>query len=182
MGKLRIGARWAALAGTGGALIAFAASPLAADPLGPYAAACAAGSDRPAVLVRVIGFKAREGRVRVQAYGGDPAHYFDKGSYLKRIELPVPAQGPVEICVPLPKPGIYAVTVRHDADGTGKTSMADGGGMSGNPSMSLWEVMLHRKPAPEKVEVRVGDGVVTVPVVLNYVQGGSFRPVSVAAR
>ena len=178
MEKLRI----AALGGIGGALIALAAPPAAAEALGPYAAACAAGADRPAMLVRVTGFKARAGGVRVQAYGGDPARYFDKGSYLKRIDLPVPAQGPVEICVPLPHPGVYAAMVRHDIDGTGKTSMSDGGGMSGNPSMSLWDIMFHRKPAADKVQVKVGNGVVTVSVVLSYIEGGSFRPVSVAAR
>ena len=172
MGKLRI----AALGGTGAALIALGPSPLAADPLGPYASACAAGADRPAMLVRVTGLKARAGGLRVQAYGGDPAHYFDKGTYLKRVDLPVPARGPIEICVPLPHPGTYAAMVRHDVDGAGRTSMADGGGMS------VWDVMFHRKPSPDRVEIKVGDGVVTVPVVLNYVQGGAFRPVSVAER
>jgi uncharacterized protein (DUF2141 family) len=178
MGKLRI----ATMGLAGGMLIASAASPLSADPLGPYAAACAAGSERPAILVRVIGLKSRTGVVRVQAYGGDPAHYFDKGTYIKRIDLPLPAQGAVDVCLPLPRPGTYAVSVRHDADGSGKTSMADGGGMSGNPSLSLWDVMLRRKPAPDKVEVSVGGGVVPVPVVLNYIQGTSFRPIAMAAR
>ena len=150
--------------------------------LGPYAAACAPGSDRPAMLVRIVGLKARSGAVRVQAYGGDPAHYFDKGTYLKRIDVAVPAAGPVEVCMPLARPGIYAISVRHDVDGSGNTGLADGGGMSGNPRLSLWSVLTRRKPDPVAVEVRVAGGVVPLSIVMNYVQGGSFRPVATAAR
>lgn len=175
MGKLRN----AALLVVGGALCASA--PIAAAPLGPNAAACHAGSDRPAALVRVLGFKARTGSLRVQTYGGDPAHYFDKGSYLKRVDIAVPPNGLVEVCVPLPRPGTYAISVRHDIDGSGKTGMSDGGGMSGNPSMSLFDVMFRRKPASQKVQVRVENGVAQVPIVLNYIHGGSFGPISMAA-
>ena len=179
MGKLRS----TAIGLAGGALVALGLStPLAATPLGPDAAACRAGAREPALLVRIVGFKARTGAVRVQAYGGNPARYFDKGSYLKRVDVAVPPTGLVEVCVPLSRPGTYAVSVRHDLDGTGKTGMSDGGGMSGNPVLSLFDVMFRRKPMPASVQVRVGGGVVPVPVVLNYIRGASFGPISMAAR
>lgn len=154
--------------------------PAFARPIGPDAPLCSPGVAAPAMLVRVTGFKSRTGIVRVQLYGGDPARYFEKRAYLRRIDLPVPAAGPLEVCVPAPAPGKYAISVRHDIDGSGKTDRADGGGMSGNPEISLFDLMFRRKPAPEKVAVSVGFGVRVVPVTLNYIEGLSFRPVAQA--
>jgi len=173
MSKVRIGAGAAMLA----AVLALPAAGRAA-PAGPFAEACAAG--QPAMLVHVIGFKARTGIVRVQSYGGDPVHYFDKGSYLKRIELRVPPAGALDVCVPVPAPGRYAVSVRHDIDGSGHAGRTDGGGLSGNPHLSLFDLLFKRKPPVEQVAVAVGHGVRVVPITLNYLSGGSFEPVSAA--
>jgi uncharacterized protein (DUF2141 family) len=159
-----------------------ATAPAFAAPSGPFAHACGAGVESPAMLVRVTGFKQRTGTIRVQLYGGDPARYFEKHSYLRRIDVPVPADGALDVCVPAPAPGTYAVSVRHDVDGAGKTGREDGGGMSGNPELSLFDLMFKRKPAPEKVAVQVAHNVRVVPVVLNYIDGLSFRPVAVAER
>lgn len=159
-----------------GALLCTAA---AATPAGPYAAQCGGEAAQPAMLVRVSGFKARTGTIRVQSYGGDPHHYFDKGSYLKRIDLRVPPAGAaLDVCVPVPAPGIYAVSVRHDINGSGSSDRGDGGGLSGNPRLSLFDVILKRKPDPALVAVQVGRGVRVVPVTLNYLSGASFRPVA----
>jgi hypothetical protein len=149
-----------------------------ASALGPDAAAC--DGNGPAMLIQIDGLKTRSGAIRVQSYGGDPNHYFDKGTYLRRIDLPVPAAGPIDICMPVPGNGTYAISVRHDIDNSGKTGLGDGGGMSGNPRMSLFDVMFKRKPDPRKVQVAV-HGVVRVPITMNYVQGGSFGPVAMAA-
>ncbi|HET8613294.1 MAG TPA: DUF2141 domain-containing protein [Sphingomonas sp.] len=154
------------------------ALPASAAAVAGVARACAAGSAKPALLVRITGFKAHTGTVRVQSYGGDPDHYFDKGTYLKRIDVPVPASGPLEVCVPVPHPGQYAVSVRHDVNGSGHTEKSDGGGMSGNPHVSVMDLIFKRKPSPGEVAVKVGDGPRTVPIVLNYLQGMSFRPIA----
>lgn len=155
-----------------------AATPLAsagAAVLGPHADACTDG--KPAMLVRVEGLKSRSGVIRVQSYGGDPSRYFDKGAYLERVQVRVPPAGPVEVCMPVPKPGTYAVSVKHDANGNGSTDIgSDGGGFSGNPNLSLLDVLFKRKPSPVQVEVHVA-GVTTVPVRLNYVHGTSVGPV-----
>lgn len=151
-------------------------APAAAIMVGPHAAACETGR-QPALLVKVVGLKVRSGNLRVQTYGGDPAHYFDKGSYIERVEVPTPAAGTVEICMPVPRSGTYAVSVRHDVSGKGGTDMSDGGGLSGNPSLSLMDVVFKRRPSPVQVQVRVDGGVTPVPVVMNYVRGGSFGPV-----
>jgi uncharacterized protein (DUF2141 family) len=173
MSKVRIGAGAAMLA----AAIALPGVARAA-PAGPFAAACESGA--PAMLVHVVGFKERTGVVRIQSYGGDPARYFDKGSYLQRIELRVPQAGALDVCVPVPAPGRYAVSVRHDVDGPEHTGRQDGGGLSGNPHLSLFDLIFKRKPAPDKVAVAVGHGVRVVPIILNYLSGTSFVPVAAA--
>jgi uncharacterized protein (DUF2141 family) len=131
----------------------------------------------PAMLVEVEGLKTRTGTIRVQSYGGDPRHYFDKGSYLQRLEVATPPAGPVELCLPVPRPGLYAVSVRHDVNGNRKSELADGGGMSGNPEVSLMDVILKRRPSPEQVQVEV-KGVVAVRIVMNYVHGASVGPIT----
>jgi len=163
------------------ALVAAMAVPAGghAQPVGPFASVCEAGG--PALLVHVTGFKTRAGSIRVQSYGGNPARYFDKGTFLKRVEMAVPARGALDVCLPVPGPGRYAVSVRHEIDGAGKKDMGDGGGMSGNPHLSLLDLMMKRKPSPQQVAVEVGGGVRPVPIVLNYLQGGSFRPVEGAS-
>jgi uncharacterized protein (DUF2141 family) len=158
------------VAALGGAL-----SVARAEAMNASAPVCKAGGN-PAILVEVVGVKSETGSIRVQAYGGNPAHYFDKGTYIERIDMPT-AQAR-EICVPVPKPGTYAISVRHDVNGNGKSDMKDGGGMSGNPSMSVWDLITKSKPAAKDVQVHVGAGVTPVRVVMNYVQGGSFKPVS----
>ena len=174
MSKVRVAAVVLAL----GAAMALPAAGYA-QPAGPFASACAAGD--PAMLVHITGFKTHSGIVRVQSYGGDPDHYFDKGTYLQRIEVKVPGTGSLDVCVPVSAPGRYAVSVRHDVNGTGKTDKSDGGGMSGNPHLSLFDLMLKRKPSPDEVAVEVGRGVKVVPITLNYLAGGSFRPVEAAS-
>jgi uncharacterized protein (DUF2141 family) len=158
------------------ALLAVAAAagwhvPAAAGMLGD-ADACAQGES--AVLVRVDGFKVRQGTLRVQIYGSNPADFLAKGRKLKRLDVPVSRVGRMEVCVALPGPGNYAVAVRHDADGNGKSGWSDGGGFSRNPSISLF----HLKPDYRDVVIQVGRGVKPVDVTLNYRRGLSIGPVS----
>jgi uncharacterized protein (DUF2141 family) len=152
-------------------------APVGAVVLGPHADDC--GGGRPAMLVRIQGFKSRTGIIRVQIYGGDPVNYFEKHAYLERVEVrtPAPGTGPVEVCMPVPHPGIYAVSVRHDANGNGDVDIgSDGGGFSGNPNLSLFDAMFKRKPSPAQVQVKVS-GLTNVPITLNYVHGASVGPI-----
>lgn len=168
------------------ALIAFAIAgaaqtPVSAGILGPDAGQCASG-DGPAMLVRVTGLKNRAGTIRVRSFGGSPATWFDKRHALKRTVVDTPVSGSIDICMPVSGPGTYAVDVRHDINGNGKTDKADGAGASGNPEVSLLDVVFKRKPSPSVVAVRVGAGVTAVPVLMKYVQGGSLKPVQLSAR
>ena len=140
--------------------------------VGPDAAVCNAGN-RSALLVNVSGFKNRSGRVRVQLYGSNPKDFLEKGKKLRRIDVPVSASGTMGICVAVPAPGVYAIGVRHDADGNNKSGWNDGGGFSNNPKISL----LSLKPNHRDVAVQVGRGVKAVNVVLNYRSGLKIGPV-----
>ena len=145
--------------------------------LGPDAARCGANGG-PAILVHVAGLKDREGQVRARVFGGDPSTWFDKRNALKRTEVPIPANGAVDICMPVERPGVYAVDIRHDTNGNGKSEIADGGGLSGNPDVSLLDVLFKRRPSVEKVSVRVGSGVTPLTIILKYKQGGSFKAIA----
>lgn len=159
------------------ALLMMIAAPMPAQALGPDAAKCGPGGG-PALLVSVNGLKDRSGAVRVRSFGGSPSTYFNKKRALQRTEIPTPAAGPVRICMPVPAQGWYAVDVRHDVNGNGDTDRADGGGASGNPKVSLIDVLFGRRPPAEDVRVWVGSGVTTVPVTVMYLRGGAFRPAS----
>jgi uncharacterized protein (DUF2141 family) len=153
-------------------LVASAAPAQAA--LGPDAPSCRAGAGDPAVLVNVTGFKHRNGKLRVQLYGSNPADFLAKGKKLRRIDLPVTGSGPMKVCVAVPRTGNYAIAVRHDADGNGKSGWSDGGGFSRNPKISLVDL----KPSYQEVAIPVGKGVKPVDVVLNYRQGLKIGPVA----
>jgi len=160
------------LTATGAALaLALAAAPGAAQAMGPDAAACRAGGN--GILVTIEGFRARTGNVRVALYGSDPAAFLERGQTLRKIDLPVSRGGPMRICVAVPNPGRYAVAVRHDVDGNGRSGWSDGGGFSRNPRISLTSL----RPRYDNVAVTAGRGVTPVNVVLNYRFGLSIRPV-----
>jgi uncharacterized protein (DUF2141 family) len=134
-------------------------------------APCRAG--RPSVLVTVNGFSQRTGNVRVAIYGSDPGRFLQRGQTVRKVDLPVSrAAGPMRICVALPAPGQYAVAVRHDVDGNGRSGWNDGGGFSRNPRLSLVSL----RPRYQNVAVNVGQGTLGLNVTLLYRYGLSIRP------
>ena len=138
-----------------------------AQALGPDPALCS-GSSEPTILVKVAGLRNREGTVRVRTFNGNPDTYFNKKFAQKRLQYPVPASGPVEICVPVGAPGTYAVDVRHDINDNGDTDRADGVGASGNPKFSLLSILFGRKPPAQQVQISVARGTTVVPITVRY--------------
>ena len=161
----------AALLGIATAGAAFALPAPASAQLGADAGVCRSGGN--AVLVTVDGFRQRTGNIRVAIYGGDPRLFLARGQTLRKINVPVTASGPMRICVALPGPGRYAVAVRHDMNGNGRTDWGDGGGFSRNPRVTLTNL----RPNYNNVAINVGRGVTPVGVVLNYRFGLAIRPV-----
>jgi uncharacterized protein (DUF2141 family) len=159
------------MASSGVLALALAAAPTAAQAMGPDAAACRNGG--PGILVTVDGFRERTGNVRIALYGSNPRAFLARGQTLRKIDLPVSRGGPMQICVALPNPGRYAIAVRHDIDGNGRSGWNDGGGFSRNPDISLANL----RPSYESVAINAGRGVTPVRVVLNSRYGLSIRPV-----
>lgn len=127
-------------------------------------ARCGAGADS-AIKVTVDGVKASKGKLRIQAYRATASDWLVKGKWLSRIEVPAKA-GTMTFCLPVPASGKYGVAVRHDLNGNGDTDiMADGGGMSNNPSINVFNL---GKPSYTKVGVPVGDGVKSIRIQMRY--------------
>lgn len=129
---------------------------------------CSANSG-PSIHVKIIGLKNRKGNVRIRLFGGDPKTYFDKRHALQRVEFATPDNGSVEYCIKAPRAGIYAVDVRHDTNGNGKSDKADGAGVSGNPNVSKLDIILKKKPPAKKVQIKVGDQKTSTTIVVKYI-------------
>ncbi|MXO75325.1 DUF2141 domain-containing protein [Altererythrobacter aerius] len=131
--------------------------------IGNDMAQCRAGSG-PAALVTVSGITGG-GKVRVQAYRATSGDWLKSGRWLNRIEAPA-RPGTMTFCVPLPQSGSYAIAVRHDVNGNGKTDLSsDGGGMSNNPSINIFNL---GKPGVDKASFAVGNGPKAISIRMRY--------------
>ncbi|MED5205226.1 MAG: DUF2141 domain-containing protein [Pseudomonadota bacterium] len=127
-------------------------------------AKCAAGAG-PAVRVTVTDIRESTGTMRVQSYRGTKEDWLEKGKWIYRMEAPAKA-GSMTFCMPLPRPGTYAIAVRHDVNGNGDTDIfADGGAMSNNPSINIWNL---GKPSYKKTRFDVGPGVEWISIRMRY--------------
>jgi len=139
--------------------------------LGSDAAACTAG--KPSVDVVVSGFKQPTGTLKVTLYGGDPARYLVKHGKLRNVIVPVHGTAPMEVCIAVPAPGLYAIALHHDLNGNDEKDRADGGGYSRNPHLSIFNL----KPGFNQTGFRVGNGPTRTAIVLQYAHGLSIGPV-----
>jgi uncharacterized protein (DUF2141 family) len=68
--------------------------------------------------------------------------------------------------MPVPGQGTYAIAVRHDVNGNGKTDIrTDGGGMSNNPAISILNL---GKPSFDKTAFSVGNDVKRISIRMRY--------------
>lgn len=124
------------------ALLAGTAMPAQAqfqNEIGHNPALCRA--DRgPAIFITITGIKQGGGTLRVQLYRGVKADWLQSGRWINRIELPARG-GTMQVCMPVPVAGTYAIAVRHDVNNNGRTDLrTDGGGMSNNPSINIFNL------------------------------------------
>jgi uncharacterized protein (DUF2141 family) len=152
----------------GGAFLA-ATSALALPAWADAATNCAAG--KPSVLVHLDGFKQPTGRVKVALYGSDGSRWLAKSGRIAKVKVPVTGRS-MDICVPVPAPGRYAIAVHHDLNTNGERDRQDGGGYSRNPKVSLF----NPKPSFAKAAFTVGNGPARVGVTLLYIRGLSVGP------
>lgn len=130
---------------------------------------CAAG--KPGVLVHVAGLKQARGQLKISLYGSDRDRWLAKKGRISRMKIPVTGRS-MDICMPVPAPGRYAVAVHHDFNLNGERDRHDGGGFSRNPRVSLF----NPKPSFEKAAFNVGTGPARVGVTLLYIKGLSVGP------
>ena len=155
------------VAGSAGLL---AATDLATIPT-PALASTSCNAGKPSVLVHVAGFKQARGKVKVSLYGSDSSRWLAKGGKVSKVKVPVTGKS-MDICMPVPAPGRYAVAVHHDVNTNGNRDRQDGGGYSRNPKVSL----MNPKPSFSKAAFNVGNGQARVGVTLLYIKGLSVGP------
>lgn len=151
-----------------------AAGPIPSTPdLGKAEGQCRPGESGPAFLVDVVGLKDRAGRIKVEVYPANDADFLaddnvlvGAGKTFRRVEVGIPAEASPRLCVRLPGPGTYAVTVLHDRNADRKFSLShDGFGFSRNPKLG-WA-----KPKAAVVAVNANGGLTTLRILMNYRTG-----------
>jgi uncharacterized protein (DUF2141 family) len=155
----------------------FAAGPLGAEQIGEDAATCKSGRG-PAIQVNVEGLKDRTGEMWLELYPANRADYLRpdmdlvaEGKTFRRTRAHLPAAGSVEICVRVPRPGRYALMLRHNRVGRDKFSFwSDGAGVPGNRSLG------RSKPTLDQALVNVGPGIASVSIKVQYLRGFGFAP------
>ncbi len=162
-------------------VLAAAASIPSTPDLGKAEGRCRAGETGPALLIDVIGLKDRQGQLKLEIYPANDTDFLQddnilvsQGKTFRRVEVPVPAGGAVQLCVRVPGPGRYAVMILHDRDANRKFGLSiDGVGFGGNPKLGM------SKPKAAQASVTAGPGLTRERIVINYRRGLlSFGPVT----
>ncbi len=161
------------------ALLLLAAGPVKPNPsLGKAEAACRVHEAGPALLIAITGLKDRKGVVRAELYPAndsdflaDDAALINAQKLFRRVDQDLPATGPVVLCLRVPGPGRYSLSVLHDRNRNLKwDKLSDGLGFGGNPKLG-WS-----KPKAAVASVVVGNEPTRTEIVMNYLSGLKYRP------
>ena len=119
----------------------------------------------PAVWINLSEVSQSRGTIRVQLYRGTRADWLESGRWLHRIELPA-RSGAMQVCMPVPATGNYAIAVRHDVNGNGSTDLRnDRGGMSNNPSINIFNL---GRPSVDRTRFSIGREVKPMSIRMRY--------------
>ena len=160
-------------------LLAAATLPSTPD-LGKAAGRCRAGEPGPAFLVTVAGLRDRTGQLKLEVYPATDEDFLADdnvlvaaGKTFRRVEVPVPASGPAELCVRVPRAGRYGVVVLHDRNGDRRFNWrVDGIGFAGNPRLGV------SQPDVAQASAAASAGRTRITVVMNYLRGLRMRPLA----
>ncbi len=161
-------------------LLAAAAPPLLSSPsLGVAEGRCRANEPGPAILVEVAGLRDRQGLLKLEVYPSNERDFLADdnvlimaGKVFRRVTGPVPARGNVQLCVRVPAPGAYSLSLLHDRDSNRRFGLStDGVGFPNNPRLGL------SRPRAAAARVVTGRGITRIRIVMNYRRGMvSFGP------
>ena len=149
------------------AALALSAATALAVPAAAAPAGCLGTPSETWLNVSVEGLRNGNGLVTVAVYPDDSRKFLAKGGTLKNNRFN--AAAPVtRACVFVPKPGVYAVAVYHDEDGSRKLNRsglglpAEGYGFSNNPAT------LAGLPAFRSVRLNVPKAGLTTHIKMKY--------------
>lgn len=147
--------------------------------LGKASGRCRPNEPGPAVVISVIGLKDRVGLLRAELYPANDKDFLEDdkilvraGKTFNRVETTLPPSGPVQLCIRVPAPGTYTLSLLHDRDSNLKFGLSsDGIGFPGNPRLGL------SKPKAAATSLVAGNGITNITIRLNYRHGlFSFGP------
>ena len=162
--------------------IALAAAMVASTPdLGKREGQCRANEAGPALLIEAVGLKDRTGLLRAELYPAVDADFLaddnilvTAGKTFARVEMPLPATGPVRLCIRVPRAGRYTLSLLHDRNANRKLDLSvDGIGFPGNPRLG-WS-----RPKAASAAVEAGPDLTRIEIRLNYRRGLAMRPLEV---
>lgn len=149
------------------------------DPsLGKAEAACRADEAGPALLITAVGLKDRSGLLRAELYPDNDADFLqddavliNQGKTFRRVDLKLSPLGGTMLCMRVPAPGHYALSLLHDRDSNLKFGLfSDGIGFSGNPKLR------RSKPHVAAAAITAGQGLTRITITMNYLRGFGFSP------
>jgi len=161
-------------------MLSMAAAPVPSSPeLGKAEGLCRANETGPALMITADGLKDRRGTLKLEVYPPNDADFLqddntlvNSGKVFRRVEQQIPAAGPVTLCVRIPGPGVYSVTLLHDRDMNRKFGWTvDGIGFAGNPKLG-WS-----KPHAAAARIAAGNGLTSGTITLNYRHGLGVAPI-----
>ena len=148
--------------------------------LGKAEGRCRSNEPGPAFVVSVAGLRDRTGQLKLEVYPATDEDFLADdnvlvaaGKTFRRVEVPVPASGPTELCVRVPRAGRYGVVVLHDRNLDRRFNWrVDGIGFAGNPRLGV------AQPDVAEASAVAGSGRTSITIVMNYLRGLRMRPLA----
>jgi uncharacterized protein (DUF2141 family) len=148
---------------SGGSLFSGQAA-LAADP------SCLGTASQVRLVIAVENVKSRSGTIMVTVYPDDPQRFLKRGGPVRGLSgLAVPAETPVtHVCVWLPEPGRYGISIYHDANTNRRFDQnflglpVEGFGFSNNPAT------LVGPPGFSAAAFQAAKGDTSIPIRMRY--------------
>jgi uncharacterized protein (DUF2141 family) len=139
---------------------------------------CRPNEPGPAIVVDVAGLRDRQGRLKLEVYPSNDGDFLADdnvlvmaGKTFRRVDEPVPQRGPVQLCVRVPGPGAYSISLLHDRDSNHRFGLSsDGLSFANNPRLGF------SRPSAAATRVVAGAKLTSITILMNYRRGLFFRP------